>query len=70
MPSEHRAAAFNRGCRCPSCREANRTRLHLYRRRKHDEAMKAFTGPTRLCVLCGRSFRARGLATHEWYCTG
>lgn len=65
---QHGIAAYRKGCPCDICAKANRERGPRYRRKKY-EAREPRPGDGQ-CLTCLCWFHPKGLAHHEYTCTG
>lgn len=63
---QHGIKGYQLGCKCEECHDAK-----LRVGRGFRDRQRAASGCRLVpCPFCGRSFTRRGLATHDFYCTG
>lgn len=66
--STHRVSTYNSGCRCESCKEADRERQRRWRRKRRKN--RARQPDDVMCIECGLFFRIEGLGQHQKWCDG
>ena len=66
MASQHRIAAYNRGCRCDDCKAAKSKKARQKRCRQY--LLRERVEGDRMCAFCCCWFHPKGIDRHEQAC--